>query len=112
MFCTLCFYNKILKIQLEVVAPQNLRRSIAGPGNASRGSDLPVNNHVFDVYVSGISNEVEVMDFDNLFFDSSYSGRSLVIHNRESGPLEFVVKGSLAEDAEFLFSVSPLLFVA
>lgn len=100
--------NKILKIQLEVVAPRNLRRSISGPGNASRGSDLPVNNHVFDVYVSGISNEVEVMDFDNLYFDSSYSGRSLVIHNRESGPLEFVVKGTLAEDAEFLFSVSPL----
>ncbi|KAF0517022.1 peroxisomal membrane protein mpv17 [Gigaspora margarita] len=90
---------KTIRVMMEVVARQNLRRGINMP--------LP-NNHVFDIYVNGIDISHTWIEMLNLFYGAEYSARSMVIYNRETVPLEFTFKTNLDYDdpTEIVFSTS------
>ncbi|KAG0051774.1 hypothetical protein BGZ83_003300 [Gryganskiella cystojenkinii] len=92
--------TKTIRITMEVVARQNLRR-------AARGNEP--NNRVFDVYVNGIdSKNSSSIDMKNLYYGSEYTARSMVVYNRESVPMEFTFKSNLSpsDSTEILFSTS------
>ncbi|KAJ3089439.1 hypothetical protein HK102_006398 [Quaeritorhiza haematococci] len=115
--------TKTVRINMEVVARQNIRRGTtlalaSGGGTNSSTHPLlqpvssslpePTSNHVFDVYVNGSDAGSTWFEMDNIFFDTEYSARSMVICNRESVPLEFTVKSNLSHDdpTELAFSLS------
>ncbi|CAG8775381.1 13722_t:CDS:2, partial [Acaulospora morrowiae] len=81
--------TKTIRILMEVVARQNLRRG----ANIS----LP-NNHVFDVYVNGVDIGQTQIEMLNIFYGHEYTARSMVIHNRENVPLEFTFQTNLDYD--------------
>ncbi|KAF9200015.1 hypothetical protein BGZ49_009783, partial [Haplosporangium sp. Z 27] len=92
--------TKTIRVTMEVVARQNLRR-------ATKGNDA--NNRVFDVFVNGIDNKnCSSIDMKNLYYGSEYTARSMVVYNRESVPMEFTFKSNLspADTTEVLFSTS------
>ncbi|CAG8544148.1 2498_t:CDS:2, partial [Funneliformis caledonium] len=91
--------TKTIRVMMEVVARQNLRR----------GANTPVaSNHVFDIYVNGVDTSQTRIEMLNLFYGSEYSSRSMVIYNRETVPLEFSFQTNLDYDdpTEILFSTS------
>ncbi|KAG0344399.1 hypothetical protein BG004_004500 [Podila humilis] len=93
--------TKTVRITMEVVARQNLRR-ITGKGNDA-------NTRVFDVFVNGIDNKNSLsIDMKNLYYGSEYTARSMVVFNRESVPMEFTFKSNLSpsDSTEILFSTS------
>ncbi|KAG0065796.1 hypothetical protein BGZ89_007929 [Linnemannia elongata] len=92
--------TKTIRITMEVVARQNLRR-------ATKGNEA--NNRVFDVFVNGIDQKNSAtIDMKNLFYGSEYTARSMVVYNRESVPMEFTFKSNLSpsDTTEILFSTS------
>ncbi|KAI1312273.1 hypothetical protein EDD11_002992 [Mortierella claussenii] len=92
--------TKTVRVTMEVVARQNLRR--AAKGNES-------NNRVFDVFVNGIDyKNSSSIDMKNLYYGSEYTARSMVVYNRESVPMEFTFKSNLlpTDSTEILFSTS------
>ncbi|KAJ3179725.1 hypothetical protein HDU85_004724 [Gaertneriomyces sp. JEL0708] len=104
--------TKTVRVTMEIVGRQNIRRtaSSAAPvpsGYTGSPAEQP-SNHVFDVYVHGLDPTVSTIHMDNLYFGTEYAARSMVIHNRESVPLEFTVNSSLSHDdeTELLFSLS------
>ncbi|CAG8457039.1 15393_t:CDS:2, partial [Dentiscutata heterogama] len=90
---------KTIRVMMEVVARQNLRRGTNTP--------LP-NNHVFDIYVNGVDISHTWIEMLNLFYGSEYSARSMVIYNRETVPLQFTFQTNLDYDdpTEIVFSTS------
>jgi hypothetical protein len=74
--------TKTIRVTMEVVARQNVRRGQLGESE---------NNNVFDVFVNGIDISQTCIDMLNLFYGSQYTARSMLIYNRESVPLEFTV---------------------
>ncbi|RHZ71084.1 hypothetical protein Glove_262g53 [Diversispora epigaea] len=91
--------TKTIRILMEVVARQNLRR----------GANTPLsNNHVFDIYVNGVDISQTLIEMFNLFYGSEYSARSMVIFNRETVPLEFTFQTNLDynDPTEIVFSTS------
>ncbi|KAG0014000.1 hypothetical protein BGZ81_000714, partial [Podila clonocystis] len=93
--------TKTVRITMEVVARQNLRR-LTGKGNDA-------NNRVFDVFVNGIDyKNSSSIDMKNLYYGSEYTARSMVVYNRESVPMEFTFKSNLSpsDSTEILFSTS------
>jgi len=66
------------------------------------------NNHVFDIYVNGVDPDQPYIEMLNLFHGSEYSARSMVVHNRETIPLEFTFQTNLDYDdgTEMAFSTS------
>ncbi|RUS31123.1 hypothetical protein BC938DRAFT_478418 [Jimgerdemannia flammicorona] len=93
--------TKTIRVIMEVVARQNLRRGQAP-------SILDNNNRVFDVYVNGVDTSQTCIEMLNIFYGSEYTARSIVIYNRETVPLEFTLMSNLAHDdpTEILFSTS------
>ncbi|KAF9103246.1 hypothetical protein BGX29_003628 [Mortierella sp. GBA35] len=92
--------TKTIRVTMEVVARQNLRR-------AAKGNEA--NNRVFDVFVNGIDHKTSsTIDMKNLFYGSEYTARSMVVYNRESVPMEFTFKSNLSpsDSTEILFSTS------
>ncbi|KAF9133180.1 hypothetical protein BGW39_010393 [Mortierella sp. 14UC] len=92
--------TKTIRVTMEVVARQNLRR-------ATKGNEA--NNRVFDVFVNGIDHKnSSTIDMKNLFYGSEYTARSMVVYNRESVPMEFTFKSNLSpsDTTEILFSTS------
>ncbi|KAF9351228.1 hypothetical protein BGX26_010721 [Mortierella sp. AD094] len=92
--------TKTIRVTMEVVARQNLRR-------AAKGNEA--NNRVFDVFVNGIDNRnSSSIDMKNLYYGSEYTARSMVVYNRESVPMEFTFKSNLSptDSTEILFSTS------
>ncbi|RIA92609.1 hypothetical protein C1645_820444 [Glomus cerebriforme] len=91
--------TKTIRVMMEVVARQNLKRG----ANVSLA-----NNHVFDIYVNGVDTSQTWIEMFNLFYGSEYSARSMVIYNRENVPLEFTFQTNLDYDdpTEILFSTS------
>ncbi|KAG0328401.1 hypothetical protein BGZ99_005416 [Dissophora globulifera] len=92
--------TKTVRITMEVVARQNLRR--VTKGNES-------NNRVFDVFVNGIDNKNSCsIEMKNLYYGSEYIARSMVVYNREAVPMEFTFKSNLSptDTTEILFSTS------
>ncbi|KAF9920409.1 hypothetical protein FBU30_009776 [Linnemannia zychae] len=91
--------TKTIRVTMEVVARQNLRR-------ATKGNEG--NNRVFDVLVNGIDQNSSTIDMKNLFYGSEYTARSMVVYNRESVPMEFTFKSNLSpsDNSEILFSTS------
>lgn len=116
--------TKTIRVCMEVVAKQNIRRTAAGvlmntsssvssatsSSVSSPYSQFPelLTNHVFDVYVNGVDAETANFEMDYLFYGTDYSARSLVICNRENSPLEVVLKSNLGHDdmSELCFSLS------
>jgi hypothetical protein len=97
---------KIIKVVMDVVSSQNIRRAITESvivSDATNHNQL----HAFDVFVSGLSSEVSLIEIDDVYFDESDSAMSLVIQNNESVPLEFVLNTNLVspDDGEIIFSV-------
>ncbi|CAG8445677.1 3690_t:CDS:10 [Ambispora leptoticha] len=91
--------TKTIRVMMEVVARQNLRR----------GANTPLeNNHVFDIYVNGVDTSQTCIEMLNLFYGSEYSARSMVLYNRESVPLEFTFQTNIDSDdlSEIVFSTS------
>ncbi|CAG8447057.1 5601_t:CDS:2 [Ambispora gerdemannii] len=91
--------TKTIRVMMEVVARQNLRR----------GASTPLeNNHVFDIYVNGVDTNQTCIEMLNLFYGSEYSARSMVIYNRETVPLEFTFQTNIDGDdlSEIVFSTS------
>ncbi|KAI9139015.1 hypothetical protein BKA69DRAFT_705580 [Paraphysoderma sedebokerense] len=94
--------NKSIRVAMEVVARQNLRRNNAAAENP----------HVFDVSVNGINLDEPTLDYSLnyhfLHYENEYTARSIVIYNRESVPLEFQMKSNLhySDSTELLFSLS------
>jgi hypothetical protein len=41
--------------------------------------------------VNGVDPDLQSIDMENLFYDTEYSARSMLVYNRESVPLEFTV---------------------
>ncbi|KAF9115028.1 hypothetical protein BGX27_009146 [Mortierella sp. AM989] len=92
--------TKTVRITMEVVARQNLRR-------ATKGNEA--NNRVFDVFVNGIDHKNSTsIEMKNLYYGSEYTARSMVVYNRETVPMEFTFKSNLspADTTEVLFSTS------
>ncbi|KAF9997812.1 hypothetical protein BGZ79_008488 [Entomortierella chlamydospora] len=92
--------TKTIRVTMEVVARQNLRR-------VTKGNEA--NNRVFDVFVNGMDHRnVSTIDMKNLYYGSEYTARSMVVHNRESVPMEFTFKSNLSptDTTEILFSTS------
>ncbi|ORZ29119.1 hypothetical protein BCR41DRAFT_382971 [Lobosporangium transversale] len=92
--------TKTVRVTMEVVARQNLRRT-------TKGNE--VSNRVFDVYVNGIDyKNSSSIDMKNLYYGSEYTARSLVVYNRETVPMEFTFKSNLSpsDSTEILFSTS------
>jgi len=127
--------TKIIRVTIEVVAKQNIRRTptgslISGGPSPTTGSSstsmmtnntitsndpMLISNHVFDVYVNGIDSDYTRIEMDKLYYETEYSGRSIVVYNRESVPLEFSLKSNLHHNdpSELIFSLSrttPKLF--
>jgi hypothetical protein len=73
--------TKTIRVTMEVVARQNVRRGQLGESE---------NNSVFDVFVNGVDLS-QTIDMLNIFYGSEYTARSMLIYNRESVPLEFTV---------------------
>ncbi|KAG9297531.1 hypothetical protein G9A89_001471 [Geosiphon pyriformis] len=91
--------TKTIRVVMEVVARQNLRR----------GASASVqNNHVFDIYVNGVDTSQTCIEMLNLFYGSEYSARSMVVYNRETVPLEFTFQTSIdyEDPSEIVFSTS------
>lgn len=85
--------TKTVRITMEVVARQNLRR-VTGKSNDA-------NNRVFDVFVNGIDyKNSSSIDMKNLYYGSEYTARSMVVYNRESVPMEFTVRNLKVLDME------------
>ncbi|CAG8474285.1 10773_t:CDS:2 [Acaulospora colombiana] len=62
---------KTIRILMEVVAHQNLRR----------GANIPLpNNHVFDVYVNGVDISQTQIEMLNIFYGYEYTARSMPSH--------------------------------
>ncbi|KAG0226486.1 hypothetical protein BGW41_004197 [Actinomortierella wolfii] len=94
--------TKTIRITMEVVARQNIRR-------VTKGGHHDYNNRVFDVYVNGIdAKNRDSIDMKNLYYGSWYTARSMVVYNRETVPMEFTFKSNLSpsEPTEILFSTS------
>ncbi|KAF9971794.1 hypothetical protein BGZ73_005157 [Actinomortierella ambigua] len=94
--------TKTIRITMEVVARQNIRR-------VTKGGHHDLNNRVFDVYVNGIdAKNRDAIDMKNLYYGSWYTARSMVVYNRETVPMEFTFKSNLSpsEPTEILFSTS------
>ncbi|KAF9158461.1 hypothetical protein DFQ26_007629, partial [Actinomortierella ambigua] len=94
--------TKTIRITMEVVARQNIRR-------VTKGGLNDLNNRVFDVYVNGIdAKNRDSIDMKNLYYGSWYTARSMVVYNRETVPMEFTFKSNLSpsEPTEILFSTS------
>ncbi|KAF9189592.1 hypothetical protein BGZ50_000692 [Haplosporangium sp. Z 11] len=92
--------TKTIRVTMEVVARQNLRR-------ATKGNEA--NNRVFDVYVNGIDyKNSSSIDMKNLYYGSEYTARSMVVYNRETVPMEFTFKSNItpSDSTELLFSTS------
>jgi hypothetical protein len=88
--------TKTIRVTMEVVAPQNLRR-------ATKGNDA--NNRVFDVFVNGIDHKnFSSIDMKNIFYGSEYTARSMVVYNRESVPMEFTVSALVMKSCLFVMS--------
>ncbi|KAI8808501.1 hypothetical protein BJ742DRAFT_709657 [Cladochytrium replicatum] len=105
--------TKIIRIAMEVVAKQNVRRTAAAQTVRSEPTSTDVNlgsNRVFDVYSNVFRQLTEdmVIPMDHLYYDNEVSARSLLIFNRESVPLEFTLKSNLSSDdpMELIFSLS------
>ncbi|KND01233.1 uncharacterized protein SPPG_04324 [Spizellomyces punctatus DAOM BR117] len=108
--------TKIIRVSMEIVARQNIRRTPATTstgsaytGNVTAGVAIePASNHVFDVYVHGADANVSSIVMDHLYFGTEYAARSMIICNRESVPLEFTVHSSIShdDDTELVFSLS------
>ncbi|KAF9429715.1 hypothetical protein BGZ94_009742 [Podila epigama] len=93
--------TKTVRITMEVVARQNLRRAT--------GKSNDPNNRVFDVFVNGIDYKNSAsIDMKNLYYGSEYTARSMVVYNRETVPMEFTFKSNLSpsDTTELLFSTS------
>ncbi|KAF9935756.1 hypothetical protein BGZ67_003136 [Mortierella alpina] len=93
--------TKTIRVTMEVVARQNLRRTTKGNEDN--------NNRVFDVYVNGIDYKNSAsIDMKNLYYGSEYTARSMVVYNRESVPMEFTFKCNISptDSTELLFSTS------
>lgn len=90
--------TKTIRVTMEVVARQNVRRGQLGESE---------NNSVFDVFVNGVDLS-QTIDMLNIFYGSEYTARSMLIYNRESVPLEFSIMSNLLHDdpTEILFSTS------
>ncbi|TPX32047.1 nucleoside-diphosphate kinase [Synchytrium microbalum] len=102
--------SKLVRISMEVVPRQNIRRTPALP-SATTGSNVPSTepiSHVFDVLVNGVDAEQTHIEMDNLYYEADYVARSMVIYNRESVPLQFTVTSNVAfdEPSELVFSIS------
>ncbi|KAL1925437.1 uncharacterized protein VTP21DRAFT_320 [Calcarisporiella thermophila] len=93
--------TKTVRVTMEVVARQNIRRGIASGGSAE-------SNRVFDVYVNGVDSEKTCIEMLSLYYGHEYTTRSMVIHNYEPMPMEFALKTNLSHDdpTEILFSTS------
>ncbi|KAI8917062.1 hypothetical protein DFJ77DRAFT_331406 [Powellomyces hirtus] len=105
--------TKTIRVSMEIVARQNIRRTATGAlnysGSIAAGIPIePSSNHVFDVYVHGADATVNSLLMDHLYFDTEYAARSMIICNRESVPLEFTFNSSLSreDDTELMFSLS------
>lgn len=107
----------IIRVHLEVVAKQNIKRSTL-PSTALNSAFLlesGSNNRVFDVTTSGISGRDTSFNLGDICLDTFHKSRCFVIHNYDSVPLEFSVKSNLPpeSDMELIFSLvrsSPKLF--
>lgn len=102
--------TKTIRVYLEVVAKQNIRRhnvNLLQPPSPSPLLQQESSNHVFDVYISGADAEKSYFEM-NAFYWCEYNARSFLICNRESVPLEIVVKSNLSLDdpSELVFSLS------
>lgn len=102
--------SKTVRINLEVVVKQNIKRSMVA---ANLGSAGPVSNRVFDVYSHAIPYR-DAIEMGDLILGKFYTARSFVICNHESVPLAFSVKHDFdGFDGEINFSLSrntPRLF--
>jgi hypothetical protein len=99
--------SKIIRVTLEVVAKQNIKRSALSTIQPAALGDLP-SNRVFDVYTHGVAGKDSAVAMGDVCLGSFYTARSLIICNRESVPLEFSVKSNLSADSdtELIFSLS------
>jgi hypothetical protein len=99
--------NHIIRINLEVVAKQNIKRltSISLPFTTT--SDI-MNTKIFDVFADGIPGKESSIFMGDICLGTLYNSRSLTIYNRESVPLDFSLKSNLAIDQpmELVFSLS------
>lgn len=95
---------KIIKVVMDIVSSQNIRRTVT---ESVIVSETPTQHTAFDVYVSGFSSEISLIEIDDVYFDETDSTKSLVIQNNESVPLEFVLNSSIVspDDGEIIFSV-------
>ncbi|KAJ3325372.1 hypothetical protein HDV06_004231 [Boothiomyces sp. JEL0866] len=102
--------TKFIRVTMEVVAKQNLKRST----NANQSELIPSykadlnNNKVFQVYTHAIEAKSSAIDMGMLSFGTFYVTKSIVIFNNELTPLEFSVTSNLPRDdeSELIFSLS------
>ena len=104
--------TKIVRLSIEVVAKQNVRRSASsgttGGFSVGRLPADPNNIRAFDVFTHGFDGEDSSIEIDQAYYGCVYSARSMVICNRELVPLEFSVKSNIShdDDSEVVFSLS------
>ncbi|KAF9585974.1 hypothetical protein BGW38_010705 [Lunasporangiospora selenospora] len=92
--------TKTIRVTMEIVARQNIRRSAKA---------LEADNKVFNVFVNGVDyKNTSSIDMKNLYYGSEYTARSMVVYNREAVPMEFTFKSNLSpsDATEILFSTS------
>ncbi|KAJ3219397.1 hypothetical protein HK099_004728, partial [Clydaea vesicula] len=102
--------TKTIRVYMEVVAKQNVRRTAAGNIISSIAGSSGIENpsiHVFDVYANGVDAEAAEFDID-CFYNTEYSARSIIICNKEAVPLDLVIKSNLSHDdpSELFFSLA------
>lgn len=88
-----------------VVVKQNVKRSLTSQRQSNPENES--SKHIFDVQVSGA--DADCSEFEmNAFYWSPYVTRSFMIVNRESIPLEVMVKSrmNVDEQSELIFSLS------
>ena len=97
--------TKTVRVSLEVVAKQNVRR--LGSTNILSSTDSS-SNHVFDVYLSGVDASLANFELNQVFFNSEFAARSFLVCNRELVPIVLTVKYKIKGDdnSELLFSLS------
>ena len=103
--------TKFIRVSLEVVAKQNLKRTLTTVSNNSTvelPKSLTDSNRVFDVSTHALDWLEGEFNMGSITFGTFYVARSLVIWNREIVPLEFSISSNLPkeEDSELIFSLS------
>ncbi|KXS18827.1 hypothetical protein M427DRAFT_176995 [Gonapodya prolifera JEL478] len=98
----------VVRVSMEVVA-SSITAFPSSAANASRDMvSHAARADVFDVFVNGFSEESSEIVMRDLFYETEYATRSIVIRNMDSSTLEFTLTSDLPlnDPSELVFSLS------